>query len=109
FGAKEQAAYVYKNAAWHEGIDEVPVRGGLPFKSPALEVVFADHVRDAALEYVSGEMITIDERQTLKIIQKDKIYPLQVVSYIRVLPEFDILEKWIEVKNTSSRDIIKVE
>jgi alpha-galactosidase len=109
YGDKDQAAYGKKNAAWFEGIDEVPVRGGLPFKTPALEVVFADHVRDADLEYVDGKILTIDGRQTLKITQKDRIYPLQVISYIRVLPEYDILEKWIEVKNTSKTDKIQVE
>jgi len=109
YGSKEQADYVKKNAAWFEGIDEVPVRGGLPVKSPVLEVVFADHVRDAELELINGEIITLNGRQTLKITQKDKIYPLQVISYIRSLPEYDILEKWIEVKNTSRKDALKVE
>ena len=109
YGVKEQAEYISKNAAWYEGIEEVPVRGGFPFKTPVLEVFFDDHVRDAELEYVNAEITSIDNRQTLKIVQKDKIYPLQVISYIRVLPEFDILEKWIGVKNTSTTESIKVE
>jgi alpha-galactosidase len=109
YGAREQAGYANKNAAWYEGIDEVPVRGGLPLKTPALEVVYADHVRDAELVYVSSEILDIDGRQTLKITQKDKVYPLQVTSYIRVLPEYDILEKWITIKNTGKKDAIKVE
>ncbi len=109
YGAKEQADFVQKNAAWAEAIDEVPVRGELPFKTPAVEVVFSDHVRDAELKFVSGEIVSIDGRQALKIIQKDRIYPLQIISYIRVLPEYDILEKWIEVKNTSKKESIKVE
>lgn len=109
YGDKDQADYGKKNAAWYEGIDEVPVRGGLPFKTPVLEVIFADHVRDAELTYVSGDIIDIDGRQTLKITQKDKHYPLQVISYIRVLPEYDILEKWIEIKNTGKKGSIQVE
>lgn len=109
YGDKDQADYVKKNAAWYEGIDEVPVRGGLPFKTPVLEVIFADHVRDAELTYVSGGIIDMDGRQTLKITQKDKHYPLQVISYIRVLPEYDILEKWIEIKNTGKKGSVKVE
>ena len=36
YGAVEQAGYGLKNAAWTEGIDEVPVRGGLPLKTPVL-------------------------------------------------------------------------
>ena len=35
-----------------------------------LEVVFNDHVRDADLKYVSGEIIAIDGRPALKIIQR---------------------------------------
>lgn len=109
YGDKAQIDEGKKNPDWFEGIDEVPVRGGLPFKTPALEVVFADHVRDAELTYVSDEILKIDGRQTLKIVQRDKIYPLQVTSYIRVLPEYDILEKWISVKNTGKSGSIKVE
>lgn len=109
YGSVEQVDYVKKNSAWFEGIDEVPVRGGLPVKTPVLEVVFTDNVRDAELELVEGQIIRLNGRETLKITQRDKIYPLQVISYIRVLPEYDILEKWIEVKNTSKSDVLKVE
>jgi len=109
YGSKEQADYVKKNAAWYEGIDEVPVRGGLPNKTPMLEVVFGDNVRDADLHYISGEVITVEGRPTLKITQKDRFYPLEVTSYIRVLPEFDILEKWAVIKNTGKTGNIKVE
>lgn len=109
YGAVEQAGYGLKNAIWSEGIDEVPVRGGYPFKTPMLEAIFSDHVRDTDLEYVSGEMISIDERPTLKIIQKDRIYPLEVTSYIRVFPELDILQKWLCIKNIGKKGNIKIE
>lgn len=109
YGSREQAGHVVKNTQWFDGIEEVPVRGNLPFKTPALEVIFDDNVRDAELEYVKGEVVTIDGRYTLKITQKDKYYPLEVVSYIRVLPEYDILEKWMVLKNTAAKGNIKVE
>lgn len=109
YGSIAQASYGKINAAWSETIDEVPVRGGVPFKTPALEVIYADGVRDADLTFVSGNIVTIDGRSALKIIQKDKVYPLEVISYLRVLPEYDIIEKWIEVKNTGKKDNIKVE
>ncbi|QKJ31849.1 alpha-galactosidase [Mucilaginibacter mali] len=109
YGSKTQAGLGKKNPAWTEAIDEVPVRGGLPFKTPALEVVFADNARDAELEYVSGEVTNVDGRPTLKIVQKDKIYPLQVTSYIRILAEYDVLEKWMSVKNTGAKGNITVE
>jgi alpha-galactosidase len=89
--------------------EEIPARGGSPNKTPLLEVIYADNVRRANLEYVSGQVITIDGRPTLKIIQKDTEHPLEVISYIRVLAEFDILEKWIEVKNTGKEGNIKIQ
>jgi alpha-galactosidase len=88
---------------------EVPVRGGYLSGTPILEVVFPDGVRDIELEYQSGEIITVEGRQTLKVTQKDKYYPLEVRSYIRVLPEYDLIEKWIEVSNTAKKGAIKIE
>ncbi|MDF3078742.1 MAG: alpha-galactosidase [Sphingobacteriaceae bacterium] len=109
FGVAGQTDYGNKNTPWFEDIDEVPVRGELPFKVPVLEVIFSDHVRDAALEFVSAEISSLDKHPLLKIVQKDKVYPLQVTSYIRVLPEYDILEKWISVRNTAKKGNIQVE
>jgi alpha-galactosidase len=110
YGSREQAEQAGRNnSQWFEGIEEVPVRGSFPFKTPALEVIFNDNVRDADLVYVKGEVITVEGRSTLKITQKDKFYPLEVISYIRVLPEYDILEKWMVIKNTGTKGDIKVE
>lgn len=109
YGSREQAESKVKNSQWFDGIEEVPVRGGLPFKTPALEVIYNDNVREAQLEYVKGEEIIVDGRQTLKITQKDKYYPLEVTSYIRVIPEYDVLEKWMVLKNTGAKGNIKVE
>lgn len=106
FGPKAQLTFYQKkiNAA-----DEIPVRGAFPTKTPLLEVVFADNVRDAELTFVNAEVLEIEGRPTLKITQKDKYYPLEITSFIRVLPEFDILEKWVTVKNTGKKGNIKIE
>ena len=32
-----------------------------------------------------------------------------MTEYIRVLPEYDLLEKWIEIKNTGQKEIIRIE
>jgi alpha-galactosidase len=109
YGAKEQAEFLKKNAAWYEGLEEIPVRGGRTSKTPVLEVVFSDNVRDADLQYVKGEVITVNGRSALAITQKDRFYPLEITSYIRVLPEYDVLEKWAVVKNTGEKGSIKVE
>ncbi len=98
-----------KNDAWVTTVDEIPVRGGSAFNTSALEAVFDDGCRDLDLEYVSGNVETIDNHPVLEVIQKDRYYPLQVTSFIKVYPANDILEKWIEVKNTGSRGNIKIE
>ena len=89
--------------------DEVTVRGGYSTTTPMLEIIFKDRVRDVELTYVSSEIQTLDGYKTLVIHQKDKYYPLAVTEYIRVLPEYDLLEKWVEIKNTGKKDAIEIE
>lgn len=100
---------IQQSDAWVTTVNEIPVRGGSAFNTPALEAVFDDGCRDLDLEYVSGNVEIIDNHPVLKVIQKDRYYPLQVTSFIKVYPANDILEKWIEVKNTGSRGNIKLE
>lgn len=109
YGYAEQYSFRQKNAQWINSADEIPVRGAFPTKTPLLEVVFSDNVRDCELTFVNAEILSVEGRQTLKIVQKDKYYPLEVTSFIRVLPEFDILEKWVSVKNTGKKETIKIE
>lgn len=109
YGPVAQSSFRQKNSRWINGADEIPVRGTFPIKTPLLEVIFADHVRDAELKFADASIITIDGRQTLKITQRDTFYPLEVTSYIRVLPEYDILEKWVEVSNTGKKEVIRIE
>lgn len=109
YGPKQEATRPQKGAAWYDRVEEVPVRGGMATKTPALEVVYDNGVRDADLEYVSGEVVEVEGRQTLKTVLKDKIYSLQITSYIRVLPEYDVLEKWLEVSNTAKKGTIRLE
>jgi len=88
---------------------EIPVRGGYVSSAPLLEVVFPDGVRDIELEYKTYEIVNTDGYETLKITQCDKYYPLEVISYITSIPEYDLIEKWIEVRNSGRRGNIKIE
>lgn len=97
FGDKKNEQHIY---GYGMG-PEVTVRGGYVTDIPMLEAVFPDQVRDIELTYDKGEVITIDGYPVLVIVQKDKHYPLSVTEYIRVIPEYDLLEKWIEIENTS--------
>ena len=90
-------------------VAEIPVRDGVVAGTPMIEVVFPDGVRDIELEYKTSEIVTIDGYPALKTVQCDKYYPLEVTSYIRVLPEYDLMEKWIEVVNTGKKGAIRIE
>lgn len=109
YGPLQQGENKKRTPLWVTRVEEVPVRGGAPNKTPLLEVVYNDNVRSADLEYVSGDIIDVDGRPALKIVERDRLYPLQVTCYIRVLQEYNILEKWIEVKNTGKKDNIKIQ
>ncbi|MDR2474186.1 MAG: alpha-galactosidase [Tannerella sp.] len=89
--------------------NELPVRGGYQNTTPSLEAVFADGVRDVELEFMSAEIITTDGRETLVIKQRDKFYPLEIKQFIRILPEYDLIEKWNEVSNTGKKGVVKIE
>ena len=90
-------------------LPEIPVRGGYVAETPLIEVVFPDGVRDIELEYKTSEITAIDGYPALKIVQCDRYYPLEVSSWIRVLPEYDMIEKWIEVVNTGKKGSIRIE
>lgn len=88
---------------------ETPVRGSWANKSPILEVVFKDDTRDLDLKYEASSVSQKEGYSLLRIDQKDTYYPIKVSSFYRVIPEFDIIEKWLEITNTGTKDIIKIE
>ena len=89
--------------------DEVTIRGGFSSNTPMVEAIFPDKVRDIELIYVRSEVKQTDGYSMLVIYQKDKHYPLSVTEYLRVLPEYDIIEKWIEIENTGKKGVIEIE
>ncbi|MCK9508536.1 MAG: alpha-galactosidase [Pigmentiphaga sp.] len=108
YGSVEQVDHVQSNSLWTNGVDEVPVRGGYPIKTPQVELIFADGVRDMDLVYKTSEIVNNKDTAILKIVQQDKYYPLEVISYFKTYSEFDIIEKWIELKNLSTNKKDKV-
>ncbi|MHC4486861.1 MAG: glycoside hydrolase family 36 N-terminal domain-containing protein, partial [Planctomycetota bacterium] len=87
-------------------IREVPFRGGFIAQTPAVEVIFPDGTRECDLVYSSSEIFERDGSPCLRIDLRDSAYGLVVSSYIRVIPELDILEKWIVLKNTEKEPIL---
>ena len=87
---------------------EIPVRGGSPSKLPIVEVVFSDGTRDLELIYDDFNIKHNEGYALLQIRMKDSYYPFVLTVNYKVVEEYDIIEKWIEVKNLGS-DNIKVE
>ena len=105
FGDKEGAF-----AADKRGLGaEVTVRGGRVAGTPMIEAVFKDRVRDIELTFDRAEISERDGCQTLIIHQRDTYYPLAVTEYIRVIPEYDLIEKWVELRNTGKKGEILIE
>ncbi len=107
FGPKDEAPSDWKQDRTRGNgphlLEEVPVRGMYADKLPIVEVTFPDKVRDVELDFVKDEVVDVDGLETLKLTFRDRHYPFEVYSYIRPVPEDDILEKWVEVRNVSDR------
>jgi alpha-galactosidase len=89
-------------------IREVPIRGGFIEQTPAVEVIYYDGTRDCDLQFVKAEIYEQNSLPCLRIDMKDNVYDLVVSEFIRVVPESDIIEKWLILKN-NSKEIIKIE
>ncbi len=89
-------------------IREIPYRGGYVLMEPIIEVVFADGNRELELVFDGYETGEMDGYQYIRFDMKDSYYPFTVSQYIRVIPELDILEKWLVLKNSGKKPI-KVE
>ena len=98
FGRNEQG----RPYTWPLG-EEITVRGGYSSRTPVLEAVFDGRVKDTELAYDSHRITDNNGYQTLSVTLKDKHYPLSVTEHIRVLPEYDLLEKWTEIRHTGRK------
>ena len=86
-------------------IREIPFRGGVGEQVPAIEVVYPDGVRDADLTYDSSSIAQIDGQPGLQINLKDPAYGLKVSAYYRILPELDLMQRWIVLSNGGDKPI----
>ncbi|MCK5346834.1 MAG: alpha-galactosidase, partial [Candidatus Heimdallarchaeota archaeon] len=85
---------------------EIPYRGGFVNMTPALEVIFHDHNRELELEYIGYETGELDGYPFIRFDMKDIYYQFSVSEYIRVIPELDIYEKWLVLKNSGKENIL---
>jgi len=96
----------YRDAQGISSVREIPYRGGFMNMTPALEVILADHTRELELRYCDHEIGELDGYPFIRLDMKDTHYPFRVSEYIRVIPELDILEKWMVLQNVGSENIL---
>lgn len=71
--------------------------GGASTKEPALKITFPDGTRNLYLVYKSHDV----NGDTLRVTLTEPQYGVEVTLCYRVCEEFDIIERWAEIKNTS--------
>lgn len=50
-------------------------------------------------------VLNLKSRPTLAIKLRDQAYPLTMTLYYRITPEYDIIERWVELKNESDMQV----
>lgn len=91
-------AWASFNAPGQLATAEYPGYAGSNYVEPCLKTTFADGVRDVVLQFVRADVIDGDS-PALSITLRDAYYPLQVVLHYRVHEQYDLMERWVEVKN----------
>ena len=81
---------------------EYTVFGSTMFRECDLKVEFPDRCREIALKYRGYEL----DGDLLKIYFADEYYPLEVVLNYQVFDDYDIIARWVTVKNTGSDTIV---
>ncbi|KUK15297.1 MAG: Glycoside hydrolase clan GH-D [Petrotoga mobilis] len=81
--------------------DEFSVRGEKNNVEHCLKVEYYDGVRDVVLNYKSFEVNGND----LVIRLSDDHYSLNVNLFYKLIEEYDIIERWIEIENNSNQEI----
>jgi alpha-galactosidase len=80
-----------------------------------------DEIRDLRLRYRSHQILDdakpglvpahnqktriAAKRQTLRITLADPVYPFEVSLFLRLTPENDVIERWIELANTGDKPV----
>lgn len=83
--------------------EEFPGYAGAKYIDPCLKVTFADGVRDVVLRFKQAT-ISPDGDQ-LDIALCDAYYPLSITLHYRTLDAYDLIERWVTIKNEGSEPI----
>lgn len=69
---------------------------------PCLKIEKPDKLVHLALRYASHDI----HGDHLQVVLKAKDYPLHVILHYRVYPEFDLIDRWVEIKNEGPDEIL---
>jgi alpha-galactosidase len=89
------------NGAGQVLAEEFPAYAGLKYIEPCLKVMFADGVRDVVLHFARA----VVEGDELRTDLRDAHYPLRLTLHYRVHAAFDLIERWVSVRNDGSDPI----
>ena len=84
--------------------EEYPAYAGTKYIEPCLKTTFADGVRDTVLRFGGAEIVEGD-KPGVRVMLRDEHYPLAVAVCYSVHEEHDLVERWIEIKNTGDTPV----
>lgn len=76
--------------------------GGCNYAEPALKISFADGVRDLKLKY-AGYYLTSENEIVLHMA--DVYYSLYVEVHYKAIPEYDLIERYVHVRNSQTESV----
>ncbi|MRN55983.1 alpha-galactosidase [Paenibacillus monticola] len=86
--------------------EEYSFWGGVSYTEPSLKVRMPDGVRDLSVRYAGHRIFEQDGKETLVITLKDEVYPLEAHLYYQVIPEYDLVERFVKIVNTGESEIV---
>lgn len=81
---------------------ELTVFGGTMYRECDVKAQFSDNCRELDIEYKGYKL----EDNRLKVIFRDKYYPLEISLNYQIYDNSDIIKKYITVNNIGSEDIV---
>ena len=80
--------------------------GGIRYKEPGLKIIYEDQVRDLILKYKNYKLIDSDNKcKKLIIYLIDSAYNLEVELNYRLIEEYDLIERWVNIKNKGNQPV----
>jgi len=76
--------------------------GGAHYAEPGLKVTFGDGVRDLKLNYIGFDLPS-DQELIIRLV--DEHYALRVEVHYKIIPEYDLIERYVTVCNEETQSI----